>query len=602
MAHSYLAYIRLKAVISALRYLDGEKPAPAQPDEVFTLTGRDGKREIRVHVYEFCYRPGNPTTPSPVLINWNGGAFVFDAHGADEAFCRHVARHTPFAVLDASYALAPEDPFPAAVEDTQDVVAHVFSRSGEYDVGRVVLCGFSSGANLALAACAAGMGRKVRGVVAFYPPTEMRPHPAEKRLLDGRVEEVPAVRRAVMGMLREAYLSGGEAEAGDARASPSPLEDTGVVLESQNVTAEFFIGAPAQIQALPKKTRYIPDIVGFHQDGGNTRTNDWDGPLGISPNVSSCSVAISAQYWHSDNRLTARSVCTDAAEPYFCIAAFNPNSMNMLGSWASEGQTLLSPYAAVAGNMVILPTMERHIFQVERVDGATSATFNQVRDIDLTAILPQGHGVVSSYLDEGENIWFTSVALTTTGTAEDSSRLGYVAPNGTVHTIAIEGQRIENSIAVSERRVYLNTGPLASDTARSTVGHMFTFRADTSDGHIKALWNTTYDAGSAPKPGGFSQGSGSTPALIGDKYVAITDNADVQVNLLIYRQVDASAGGLADGQAPLVCAVPLFQPNGSANENAMVGYFDGSTYSVLVNNNHGAPELQDLGAAGDVNG
>ncbi|KAH9231651.1 hypothetical protein K456DRAFT_424429 [Colletotrichum gloeosporioides 23] len=176
MAHSYLAYIRLKAVISTLRYFDGEKPAPAQPDEVFTITGRDGKRGIRVHVY----RPESPTTPSPVLINWNG-----------------VARHTPFTVLDASYALAPEEPFPAAVEDALDVVAHVFSRRGEYDVGRVVLCGFSSGGNLALAAsqCAAGGNGKVRGVVAFYPPTEMRTHPAEKRMLDGSLEDMPAVRR-----------------------------------------------------------------------------------------------------------------------------------------------------------------------------------------------------------------------------------------------------------------------------------------------------------------------------------------------------------------------------------------------------------------------
>ncbi|KAK2729428.1 esterase lipase [Colletotrichum kahawae] len=111
MAHSYLAYIRLKAVISALRYFAGEKPAPAEPDDVFTLPGRDGKREIKVH-------------------------------SAD-----------------------------------------------------------------------------VRGVVAFYPPTEMRTHPAEKRMLDGTVEEVPAVRRAVMGVFREAYLSGGEKEAGDGRVS-----------------------------------------------------------------------------------------------------------------------------------------------------------------------------------------------------------------------------------------------------------------------------------------------------------------------------------------------------------------------------------------------
>ncbi|KAH0422206.1 hypothetical protein CcaCcLH18_12945 [Colletotrichum camelliae] len=183
----------------------------------------------------------------------------------------------------------------------------------------------------------------------------------------------------------------------------------------------------------------------------------------------------------------------------------------------------------------------------------------------------------------------------TTNTPEDSSILGYVTPNGAIHTIAIDGQRIENSIAVSGKTVYLNTETLASDTARRTIGHMFAFRADASDGYITALWNATYDAGSAPKPGGFSQGSESTPALIGDRHVAITDNADVQVNLLIYSQVGASA---EDSQAPLIYVVPLFQPNDSANENAMVGYFDGSTYSVAMNNDHGAPELQDLGALG----
>ncbi|KAK1516853.1 uncharacterized protein CCOS01_12402 [Colletotrichum costaricense] len=385
-------------------------------------------------------------------------------------------------------------------------------------------------------------------------------------------------------------------------ASPSPLEDTGVVLESQNVSTQSFIGLPAQAQPLLKKTRYSPDVVGFHQDGGNTRTNDWDGPLGVSPNVSSRSVAISAQYWHSDNRLTARSVCTDAAEPYFCIAAFDPDAMNMLGSWAPEGQTLLSPYATVAGDSVILPTMERHIFEVERVDDANGTTFIPRRDIDLTTTLPQNHGVVSSYVDEDQNVWFTSVALATTSTASDSSILGYVTPDGMIRTITLDGQRIENSIAVSGKTVYLNTGPLASETNRSSTGHMFAFRPSKSDGKITALWNETYDAGTAAKPGGFSQGSGSTPSLVGDKYVAITDNADAQVKLLIYRQVASSAGSLAEGELPLVCKVPLFEPGASANENAMVGYFDGSTYSVVVNNNYGAPELQDLGEGADING
>ncbi|KAF4462585.1 hypothetical protein FALBO_10597 [Fusarium albosuccineum] len=370
-------------------------------------------------------------------------------------------------------------------------------------------------------------------------------------------------------------------------------EDTGTVLSSQNISAPSFIGQPFDPKPIALKHRYTPDVVGFHQDGGNTRTNDWDGPLGEASRVESRSVPMSALYWHTDGRLTARSVCDDGQGAYVCIGAFGLDSFDKLGSWAPKGDILHSPYATVLGSVLLIPSLQGHIFEIERIDSENGTSFRQLRDIDLASTLPQGYSGVSSYYDEEGNVWFTAVRLQKTGTVDDSGILGFATKEGSIHTRTIFNQTIENSIAVSGRTVYLNTGPLLSSDERNT-GHMFAFQAD-SDGNIEPIWTETYRVGSVLKPGALSQGSGSTPALVGDKYVVMTDNADSQVNLVVYKQFQDKSG------SNLVCEVPLFEPGKSANGNAMIGYYDGSTYSVVINNNHGAKELQSMSEIEDIN-
>ena len=160
-------------------------------------------------------RPRTTTNPSPVLLNWNGGAFVFNAHGADEPFCKHIANEAGYTVLDASCALAPEHPFPSGLEDAEDLLLYVLQHPDVYDAKKIVLSGFSSGANLALAA-AANLNRQskiprtsIRAVVVFYPPTSMVIHPAGKRMLDGTLPHVPPLLRFLMGTFRAAYLPPG---------------------------------------------------------------------------------------------------------------------------------------------------------------------------------------------------------------------------------------------------------------------------------------------------------------------------------------------------------------------------------------------------------
>jgi acetyl esterase/lipase len=146
-----------------------------------------------------------------VVLNWYGGAFVFQDHGSDDLFCRRIADRTEYIVLDASYALAPEYPFPAAVEDAEDLVLHLLDRPDKYDVRNIVLSGFSSGGNLALAVASNPEQSKIpknaiRAVSVFYPPTNMLIAPAEKKTADGSLPVIPAPLAALMNAFRASYI------------------------------------------------------------------------------------------------------------------------------------------------------------------------------------------------------------------------------------------------------------------------------------------------------------------------------------------------------------------------------------------------------------
>ncbi|KAF6822731.1 esterase lipase [Colletotrichum plurivorum] len=239
MAHSYLEYLRLKAIITPLRVFDGEKPAPPSPDDSFAFKSRDGQREVKVNIY----RPKTLISPSPVLLNWNGGAFVFGAHGADELFCRWIVEHTSYTVLDASYALAPEYPFPSALEDAEELVLQVLAKPKEYDEQHIVLSGFSSGGNLALAAASnlrkesKILNNAIRGMAVFYPPTSMEVSPAEKKLLDGTLPPIPGPLKILMGAFRDSYLPPG-VDSSDPRisvlnADPDAFPDNVLIITAE---------------------------------------------------------------------------------------------------------------------------------------------------------------------------------------------------------------------------------------------------------------------------------------------------------------------------------------------------------------------------------
>jgi acetyl esterase len=107
-------------------------------------------------------------------VYFHGGGWVIGDLESHDAGCRALANTTGAVVLAVDYRLAPEHPFPAALEDCLAATSWAASHAGELDVdpARLVVMGDSAGGNLAAAvplmARAAG-GPAIALQVGLYP-------------------------------------------------------------------------------------------------------------------------------------------------------------------------------------------------------------------------------------------------------------------------------------------------------------------------------------------------------------------------------------------------------------------------------------------------
>ncbi|KAK3118004.1 hypothetical protein LTR53_000040 [Teratosphaeriaceae sp. CCFEE 6253] len=87
----------------------------------------------------------------PVVINFHGGGFTLGTATDDARWCGTVVEELNAVVISVDYRLAPEHPFPTAVEDGADAVLWVHEHADELGIDRekIALSGFSSGANMA---------------------------------------------------------------------------------------------------------------------------------------------------------------------------------------------------------------------------------------------------------------------------------------------------------------------------------------------------------------------------------------------------------------------------------------------------------------------
>ncbi|HSO38922.1 MAG TPA: alpha/beta hydrolase [Labilithrix sp.] len=87
---------------------------------------------------------------APLLVFLHGGGFVFGDLDTHDAPCRILCRHGGMHVLAIDYRLAPENPFPAALEDARAALRWAQAHAAELgaDPTRIGVGGDSAGANL----------------------------------------------------------------------------------------------------------------------------------------------------------------------------------------------------------------------------------------------------------------------------------------------------------------------------------------------------------------------------------------------------------------------------------------------------------------------
>ncbi|RSL72016.1 hypothetical protein CEP53_001238 [Fusarium sp. AF-6] len=364
------------------------------------------------------------------------------------------------------------------------------------------------------------------------------------------------------------------------------------IKSTQPLRGQSYVGRPAVRHPMRQKTRYEPSSQSVHRDSGNTRSEDCEGPLGINPKVEAIKMAPPFNmFWDGEDRVLAANQCRENTT---CIVSLNPDTFEIEATYPEPDQLsdlsqTLMIYMQLLDGHVTTATASRHILDLEIVGDGAKTKFVTRRDIDLSNVTSANELILSTSYDSAGNLWFTTGGFTGAGfPAGDTATLGYAEPGGKVHTLKLPDKIIENSFAISGTDVYLVTGPAGSADHADASGSFFYMQA--SNEGVKVIAELPYKAKDGIKKGGVSRGSGSTPSLLGHKYVAFTDNANDQVNIIVYPQ-----GSTLNNDTKPLCTIPLFDKGSSSNENVAVNHWDGkSTYSMIFSNFYNGPPIAQL--------
>jgi hypothetical protein len=318
----------------------------------------------------------------------------------------------------------------------------------------------------------------------------------------------------------------------------------------------------------------------MHSDAFGSNTHPWAGPVGHDSTVTFSGKGPCAGMGVTREKLLLLQ-CGGATN--FTMRLVDPVTLKDLATYklpprpstlqAVESASLDKVYSDTSGAYFYLDNDDRavvadaaqHVQRIAHVKTGNGWAFKQVDDWDLSKYLPHDCTTVTNPFPKGSCDPLTGVLPDWQGRLWWISRFGRVGTldpkTGRVHVDYLRGEEIENSHSVGADGVYVVT-----DHA------MYRFKAR-ADGTPYVVWRRTYDRGSKRKTGQVNQGSGTTPTLLGKHYVAITDNADPRMHVLVY---DRTSGRLH-------CSVPVFGAGKSATENSMVGWDDG----LLVENNSG---------------
>ena len=157
------------ALVRQATMIGGRQPVGQVVDT--EVAGAEGQLRARLYVP----RAAGPVTP--MLVFFHGGGMVYGDLDSHDPLCRFLAEKAGVRVLAVDYRLAPEAPFPAAVDDAWAAFEDVARRAEEYgaDPSRLAVGGDSAGACLSAvtAVRAAEEGVPLAYQLLIYPVTDL---------------------------------------------------------------------------------------------------------------------------------------------------------------------------------------------------------------------------------------------------------------------------------------------------------------------------------------------------------------------------------------------------------------------------------------------
>lgn len=232
------------------------------------------------------------------------------------------------------------------------------------------------------------------------------------------------------------------------------------------------------------------------------------------------------------------------------LAIIEPASGAQLGAMEIPTGALLGgvyAYLDAGSNLVMVDGTNALTWISHSQDGMKVWVSRRIDLTDAMKLEPKDH-VVGIVPDWHGRIWVAS----------ERGVVGLIDPKRNVVRLTKLQQyspteRIDNSISACPQGVSIIT----------SYG-IYMLGADASTSKPRIIWSHSYDRGTKQKPGQLSHGSGATATFFGPNgsdYVMLSDNADRQEKLIVYRSADGSAVG--EG--------PLFTPGASGTENSMIG-------------------------------
>lgn len=347
-----------------------------------------------------------------------------------------------------------------------------------------------------------------------------------------------------------------------------------IPLLAPSLFAPAFTGTPATADPIaptgnPQNPYLSPNGTNsMHNDAYGTNAYAVSGPLGKRLAVTSTSYGVAecaTIAFDSQGRIVG--LCGGLGG--FTMRLIDPVTLRQIASLKTSDRDLLTlsnPFSDLCGgtyfyldshDVAYVVTTNKQIIKIQV--GAKSLT--KIGTYDVSAAVPGKDCTIATMPDWSGNIFF----------ATQQGRVGVVNPHtGVVKSMDFPGEGIYNSMSGDETgAVYVVTTHRLAAVAADSTGAPY------------VRWSTTYDRGSVQKPGQLSQGSGTTPALIGKDLIAITDNADPQMHVQFYKRDGANPG-------KLLCQAPVFAPGASDTENSLAA----AGRSVIVENNYGYEGVQ----------